>query len=86
VQFGQPLRGYPEFSITPRGFDPGADTFNAASRLTASPATAYFSSPRLAGAAVQPAGTSSTFFDAGNNFARVVSSIRRDCSAAPVSA
>jgi outer membrane protein insertion porin family len=43
VQFGQPLPRLPEFSITPRGFDPGADNFNAASGFTAF-GNAYFSS------------------------------------------
>ena len=31
VQYGEPLRGYAEFSITPRGFDPDAEQFNATS-------------------------------------------------------
>lgn len=29
VQFGQQLRGYPEFSITPNGFNPGTDQFRS---------------------------------------------------------
>ncbi|HKS06984.1 MAG TPA: outer membrane protein assembly factor BamA, partial [Gemmatimonadaceae bacterium] len=29
VQFGEPLRGYPEFSITPKGFITGTSTYNA---------------------------------------------------------
>ena len=29
VQFGIPLRGYDEFSITPRGFDPNASGASA---------------------------------------------------------
>src|SRR4029079_7799374 len=31
VQYGMPLRGYEEFSITPNGFDPTAGGSNAAS-------------------------------------------------------
>ena len=39
VQYGIPLRGYDEFSITPNGFDPSAGGNNAASagRRSASP-------------------------------------------------
>jgi len=69
VQFGQPLRGYPEFSITPRGFDPGADNFNAASGFTAF-GNAYFSSTAELGLRFNQQLYLNTFFDAGNNFAR----------------
>jgi outer membrane protein insertion porin family len=69
VQFGQPLRGYPEFSVTPRGFDPGADNFNAASGFTAF-GNAYFSSTAELGLRFSQQLYLNTFFDAGNNFAR----------------
>jgi outer membrane protein insertion porin family len=63
VQYGIPLRGYDEFSITPDGFDP------AASGNTASPdafGKAYAAFTVEAGARVSQSIYVSTFFDAGN--------------------
>lgn len=71
VQYGQPLRGYPEFSITPRGFDPRttAQTLNATSGLAAF-GNAYFSTTAELGLRFNQQFYLNTFFDAGNNFAR----------------
>jgi outer membrane protein insertion porin family len=68
TQFGIPLRGYDEFSITPRGFDPnaggssasGADAFGKS----------FFSMSAEAGARVSQMFYLSAFVDAGNLWAR----------------
>jgi outer membrane protein insertion porin family len=63
VQYGIPLRGYDEFSITPNGFDP------AASGSQASPdafGKSYAAFTVEAGARVSQSLYLSTFFDAGN--------------------
>jgi outer membrane protein insertion porin family len=63
VQYGIPLRGYDEFSITPDGFDP------AASGNTASPdafGKSYAAFTVEAGARISQSIYVSTFFDAGN--------------------
>jgi outer membrane protein insertion porin family len=67
VQFGQPLRGYPEFSITPRGFNPNNETFSATPDAFGN---AYFSSTAELGLRFNQQFYLNTFFDAGNNFAR----------------
>ena len=69
VQFGQPLRGYPEFSITPRGFDPAADQGNATSGRAAF-GNAYFSMTAELGLRFNQQFYTNIFYDAGNNFAR----------------
>jgi outer membrane protein insertion porin family len=68
TQFGIPLRGYDEFSITPNGFDPnanssGASTANAFGK-------AYFSMTGEVGLRLSQMFYVSTFFDAGNLWAR----------------
>lgn len=70
VQYGQPLRGYPEFSITPRGFDPRAEQTQATSGRAAF-GNAYFSSTAELGLRVNQQLYLDAFYDAGNNFARV---------------
>jgi outer membrane protein insertion porin family len=67
VQFGQPLRGYPEFSITPQGFNPNNETFSATANAFGN---AYFSSTAELGLRFNQQFYLNTFFDAGNNFAR----------------
>jgi outer membrane protein insertion porin family len=69
VQFGQPLRGYPEFSITPQGFDPRADNFNAFSGRAAF-GNAYFTMTAELGFRVNSQLYIDAFYDAGNNYAR----------------
>jgi outer membrane protein insertion porin family len=65
VQFGIPLRGYPEFSITPNGYDPTAAT-NTASPNAFGKSFAAFSVE--VGARVSQFLYLSTFMDAGNNY------------------
>lgn len=67
VQYGQPLRGYPEFSITPRGFNPNNETFQSSPDAFGN---AYFSSTAELGLRFNQQLYLNTFFDAGNNFAR----------------
>jgi outer membrane protein insertion porin family len=64
VQYGIPLRGYEEFSITPNGFDPTAGGSNAASSQSFGKSYAAFSVE--AGARISQSLYVSTFFDAGN--------------------
>jgi outer membrane protein insertion porin family len=70
VMFGQQLRGYPEFSITPRGFDPRSDNFNAASGRGAF-GNAYFTTSAELGLRVSSQFYVNMFYDAGNNFGRI---------------
>jgi len=63
VQYGIPLRGYDEFSITPNGFDPSASG-NQASPDAFGKSYAAFTVE--AGARVSQSLYLSTFFDAGN--------------------
>ncbi len=63
VQFGIPLRGYDEFSITPDGFDPTASS-NQASADAFGKSFAAFTVE--AGARISQSLYLSTFFDAGN--------------------
>ena len=67
VQYGQPLRGYPEFSITPQGYDPRGDTYNTTPEAFGN---AYFSATAELGLRVNQQLYINTFYDAGNNFAR----------------
>jgi outer membrane protein insertion porin family len=64
VQYGIPLRGYDEFSITPNGFDPAAGGNAAAS--SASFGKSYAAFTVEAGARISQSLYVSTFFDAGN--------------------
>jgi outer membrane protein insertion porin family len=63
VQFGEPLRGYPEFSITPRGFTTAAGTFNAQRESFGS---AFFTSTAEIGLRFNSSLYLSMFYDAGN--------------------
>ena len=63
VQYGIPLRGYDEFSITPNGYDPSA-TGNTASPDAFGKSFASFTVE--AGARISQSMYLSTFFDAGN--------------------
>lgn len=63
VQFGEPLRGYPEFSITPRGFTTGAGTFNAQRESFGS---AFFTTTAEVGLRFNTALYIAMFYDAGN--------------------
>jgi outer membrane protein insertion porin family len=63
VQYGVPLRGYDEFSITPNGFDPSASG-NQASPDAFGKSFAAFTIE--AGARISQSLYLSTFFDAGN--------------------
>ena len=64
VQYGIPLRGYPEFSITPNGFDPTAGGSTAASSQSFGKSYAGFTVE--AGARISQSLYISSFFDAGN--------------------
>jgi outer membrane protein insertion porin family len=63
VQFGEPLRGYPEFSITPRGFLTGTSTFNAERESFGS---AFFVSTVELGIRFSSQFYLNFFYDAGN--------------------
>lgn len=63
VQFGEPLRGYPEFSITPNGFTTAAGTFNAQRESFGS---AFFTSTAEIGLRFNSSLYISMFYDAGN--------------------
>jgi outer membrane protein insertion porin family len=64
VQYGIPLRGYDEFSITPNGFDPNAHGNNAASSQSFGKSYAAFTIE--AGARISQSLYVDAFFDAGN--------------------
>jgi outer membrane protein insertion porin family len=66
VMFGQNLRGYPEFSITPDGFDPGTDQFRASS--AAAFGNAFVTMTAEVGLRVSQSLYASAFYDAGNNY------------------
>jgi outer membrane protein insertion porin family len=68
TQFGIPLRGYDEFSITPEGFDPAAQGF----RATAVDAfgSAYMALTGEIGVRISQAIYVNAFMDAGNVWAR----------------
>lgn len=63
VQFGEPLRGYPEFSITPRGFSTAAGTFNAQRE---SFGNAFFTTTAEIGLRFNANLYINAFYDAGN--------------------
>ncbi len=68
VQFGIPLRGYPEFSITPNGYDPLAATNRASPNAFGKSVAAFNVS---LGARVSQFLYLSLFIDAGNNYRSV---------------
>jgi outer membrane protein insertion porin family len=68
VQFGEPLRGYPEFSITPDGFVPDASSNQQAFN---NPGAAFFSSTAELGVRLNSSFYVNTFVDAGNVYRRV---------------
>jgi outer membrane protein insertion porin family len=63
VQFGEPLRGYPEFSLTPTGFNASTGTYNAS---RASFGSAFFSGTAEVGLRVSSQFYVDLFYDAGN--------------------
>lgn len=68
VQYGIPLRGYDEFSITPRGFDPGASGGTSVNPNAFGKAYAAFTME--AGARISQQLYVSLFSDAGNVYSR----------------
>ena len=68
VQYGEPLRGYPEFSITPDGYLPDATTSSAA---YTNPGAAFFSTTAEVGIRFNSMFYVNGFFDAGNVYRRV---------------
>jgi outer membrane protein insertion porin family len=66
VQYGIPLRGYDEFSITPRGYDPTASNGQASA---SSFGKAYFATTGELGARISQMFYLSAFVDAGNVWA-----------------
>ena len=67
VQFGEMLRGYPEFSITPAGFIGGTGQFNAQRESFGS---AFFASTAEIGLRFNQSVYINAFFDAGNLWLR----------------
>jgi outer membrane protein insertion porin family len=67
VQYGEPLRGYPEFSITPAGFNESAATEQAASTSFGS---AFYTNTVELGLRVSQQLYMDAFYDAGNIWAR----------------
>jgi len=67
VQYGEPLRGYPEFSVTPRGFNPGTNTNSA---VRSSFGNAFFTSTAEVGFRVSSQFYLNAFFEAGNIWLR----------------
>jgi outer membrane protein insertion porin family len=67
VQYGQPLRGYEEFSITPKGYLPNADQFQA---QRSSFGNAYYTSTAELGLRINQQMYLDAFYDAGNLWER----------------
>ena len=67
VQYGEQLRGYEEFSITPRGYVGGTDQFQASQGSFGS---AFFTTSAELGLRISPQLYLSSFFDAGNLWTR----------------
>ncbi|MGH7570026.1 MAG: outer membrane protein assembly factor BamA [Gemmatimonadales bacterium] len=67
TQFGIPLRGYDEFSITPRGFDPNASGGQASPNAFGN---AFFTMTGELGMRLSQMFYVNTFFDAGNVWSR----------------
>jgi outer membrane protein insertion porin family len=63
VQFGEMLRGYPEFSVTPRGFSGSTGTYNA---QRSSFGNAFFTTTAEVGLRVSQQLYINLFYDAGN--------------------
>jgi outer membrane protein insertion porin family len=63
VQFGEPLRGYPEFSITPKGFLVGTSTYNAQRESFGS---SFFATTAEIGVRFNAQFYANVFYDAGN--------------------
>lgn len=70
TQYGIPLRGYDEFSITPQGYNPRATT---SSVQRSSFGASYFSTTAEFGARLTPQIYASMFYDAGNVWANASS-------------
>jgi outer membrane protein insertion porin family len=68
TQFGIPLRGYDEFSITPNGYDPSATSGQATGANSFG--KAYFSMTGEVGLRLSQVFYVSSFYDAGNLWAR----------------
>lgn len=64
TQFGVPLRGYDEFSITPNGFDPAASGFRA--NTVDAFGRSYFAATGEIGLRISQALYLAAFYDAGN--------------------
>jgi outer membrane protein insertion porin family len=67
VQYGEPLRGYPEFSITPNGYLTSTGTLNAQRESFGS---AFFASTAEVGLRFNQSLYINAFYDAGNLWAR----------------
>jgi outer membrane protein insertion porin family len=67
VQYGEQLRGYPEFSITPQGFIPQTSQTNATAQSFGS---AFYSNSIELGLRINQQIYLDTFYDAGNIWAR----------------
>lgn len=67
VQFGEMLRGYPEFSITPTGFTNSTGTYNAQRQSFGS---AFFASTAEVGLRFNSSVYFNVFYDAGNLWAK----------------
>jgi outer membrane protein insertion porin family len=67
VQYGQALRGYPEFSITPNGFDPTTDQYRSQPQSYGS---AFMTLTGELGLRINQSLYMSAFYDAGNNWRR----------------
>jgi outer membrane protein insertion porin family len=67
VQYGEALRGYPEFSVTPQGFNPSTGTNNA---VRQSFGNAFFTSTAEIGLRLSSQFYLNAFFEAGNIWAR----------------
>ena len=67
VQYGEALRGYNEFSITPLGYNPGTSTSNA---VRASFGNAFFTTTAEVGLRISSQLYVDAFFDAGNIWQR----------------
>lgn len=63
VQYGEMLRGYPEFSVTPSGFNPAAGNTNASRQ---SFGNAFFSATAEVGVRISSQLYANVFFDGGN--------------------
>jgi len=67
VQYGEALRGYPEFSITPNGFNPSTSTNSA---VRQSFGNSFFTSTAEIGFRINSQFYVNTFFEAGNLWQR----------------